>query len=373
MTLNRVGCGSLRSHLSSIALISCFHLHVLDSWLLYSFFFYWNASQVFVQCDCIAALIHLRRRPLAVLLLLFKPGFIIIVVCVSISSHASLHLSFSQSNISGLLNVYLSWLAWNIPTSCMARYLRQFLWLLGAPAVDMNALSVDLAVQKRFFFRPWDILMSCVQFRTCCRLRGLACHQVKRCSAPDILTFFKGSFASQGWHSMLRYRLVKLMPFKERIFLWLSILSVACNSLFVHKLLGWLLEYLRCIVVRLHALEPLEKFVVFFCYLIKSVYAGAVVQRRHYLKGWIVELTIFGWWLQIPLCSRLKCASACVTSVERRARCAQGRLITELYCLRELCHALNKVPLLITTIANLSVLILSNEWVRSFVLVGAIR
>ena len=164
-----------------------------------------------------------------------------------------------------------------------------------------------------------------------------------------------------------------MVPFEKWIFLWLSILCIACNPLFMHKLLAWLLENLCCIVVRLHALEPLEKFMVFFCYLVESVNAYAVIQRWHYLEGWIVELTIFSWWLKIPLCSRLKCASACIASVECRAGCAQGGLITKLYRLRELCHALNKVPLLITTIANLSVLILSNEWVRSFVLVTAIR
>ena len=75
------------------------------------------------------------------------------------------------------------------------------------------------------------------------------------------------------------------MPFEDGIFLWFSIVSEACNSLFMYKLLACLLENLCCIVVRLYALEPLEKFMVFFCYLIKSVYAGAVVQRRHYLKG----------------------------------------------------------------------------------------
>ena len=119
------------------------------------------------------------------------------------------------------------------------------------------------------------------------------------------------------------------MSFDKRIFLWLSILCEACNPLFMHKLLSWLLENLCCIIVRLHALEPLEKFMVIFCYLVKSIYSDAVVQHWHYLEGWIVELTIFGWWLKIPLCSRLKCASACIASVECRTGCAQGGLIIE--------------------------------------------
>ena len=161
------------------------------------------------------------------------------------------------------------------------------------------------------------------------------------------------------------------MSFDKRIFLWLSILSKACNPLFMHKLLTWLLENLCCIVIRLHALEPLEKFMVFFCYLVKSVYSYTVVQRWHYLEGWIVELTIFGWWLKIPLCSRLKCASACIASVECRAGCAQGGLITKLYRLRELSHALDKGTRFIP-LTSLS-FILSNKWVISFVLVFAIR
>ena len=164
-----------------------------------------------------------------------------------------------------------------------------------------------------------------------------------------------------------------MMSFEKWIFLWLSILCVACNPLFMHKLLAWLLENLCCIVVRLHALEPLEKFMVFFCYLVKSVYAGAVVQRRHYFEGRIVELTILGWWLQIPLCSRLKCASACIASVECRAGCAQGGLITKLYRLRELSHALDKVALLIALATLSLIIILCNEWVVSFVLILAIR
>ena len=162
------------------------------------------------------------------------------------------------------------------------------------------------------------------------------------------------------------------MSFKERILLWLSI-CVARNPLFMHELLAWLLENLGCVIVRLDALEPLEKFMVFLSYLVESVYTDAMVQRRHYLKGRIVELTIFSRWLQIPLCSRFERASACVASVERRARCAQGRLFTQLYRLRELSHALDKVALLITAGADFSLLLFSNEWGRSIVLVPALR
>lgn len=40
---------------------------------------------------------------------------------------------------------------------------------------------------------------------------------------------------------------------------------------------------LRRVVVGLHALEPLEKFLVFFCDLVEPVESLLVVQSRHHL------------------------------------------------------------------------------------------